>query len=228
MARSHIDVWWIPLNFYDCATFPDSILSPEERARAAVFRFEEHARRFRASHAALRLILKQYLRTPAHSITLVANASGKPFITGSTSVHFNLSHSDDVALVAVSRDVVVGVDVEAIRPDFRVQEMANCLNERELEMLDQAPSAEARSALFFRLWTLKEAVLKADGGGLGTGPRNVDVSRAPEDLVRVDGGRQQLWKVEDLDLAPGYAGALAASPGSWRVRWRSLADLSAL
>jgi 4'-phosphopantetheinyl transferase len=139
-----------------------------------------------------------------------------------------LSHADDVALVAVGCDVEVGVDVEAFRPDFRVREMANCLNDRELEMLDRAASAEARTALFFRLWTLKEAVLKADGSGLGAGLRNVDVSRVPEDLVRLNSGRQQLWKVENLDVVPGYAGALAASPGSWRVRWRSLADLSAL
>jgi len=94
MPRSHIDVWWIPLSVHDCAAFPDSTLSPEERARAAAFRFEEHARRFRDSHAALRLILEQF---------------GKPFITGSTPVHFNLSHADDVALVAVSCDVEVGV-----------------------------------------------------------------------------------------------------------------------
>jgi 4'-phosphopantetheinyl transferase len=149
-------------------------------------------------------------------------------IEGATEIHFNLSHANDVALVAVSCDVEVGVDVEAIRLDVRVREMAACFNERELEMLYQATSAETRATLFFRFWTRKEAVLKADGSGFSTEPRNIDVSHAPEELVTVDSSRQHLWKVDNLDVSHGYAGALAASAGAWQVRWRRFADLSLL
>lgn len=223
MPESYIDVWWIPLNSLDWAAPPESILSPEERDRAARFRFEEHARRFRASHAALRLVLEQYVGRPANTIRLVTSPSGKPFIAGTTQIHFNLSHADDVALVAVSCDVEVGVDVEAIRLDFRIHEIAACFTDPELKILDQASSVEARAIVFFRLWTRKEAVLKANGSGLGVELRDIDVSHAPEDLVRVDRSRHQLWKVNDLVLAPGYAGALAAPPGDWQVRWRRLA-----
>jgi 4'-phosphopantetheinyl transferase len=172
------------------------------------------------------LVLEQYLGEPANTIRLVTSPSGKPFIGGTTQVHFILRHADDVALVAVSCDVEVGVDVEAIQLDFRINEMEACFTDPELRMLDQSSSAEERATVFFRLWTRKEAVLKADGSGLGTKLRDIDVSRAPEDLVRVDTNRQQLWRVDDLALAPGYAGALAASPGDWQVRWRRLADLS--
>jgi 4'-phosphopantetheinyl transferase len=220
-------VWWIPLSSLDWVR-SESILSPEERAQAARFRFEQHACRFRASHTALRLILEQYLRQPAHSIRLIGGPSGKPFIEGAREIHFNLSHADEVALVAVSCDVEVGVDLEAIRFDVRVQEMAAFFNDRELEMLYQATTAETRVTLLFRFWTRKEAVLKADGSGFDIEPRNIDVSHAPEELVRVDSGGQQLWKVDNLDVAHGYAGALAASAGAWQVRWRRFADLSLL
>ena len=224
MAESCIDVWWIPLGSGNPVSSDNSILSPEERARAARFRFEEHAHRFRASHTALRLVLAQYLRQPAHSIPLTASPSGKPLIEDSPDIHFNLSHAGEIALVAVSCDIEVGVDIEAVRPDVRVEEMALCFNHNELEMLHQSISPEARASLFFRYWTRKEAVLKAEGSGFGIEPRSIDVSSAPEEPVRVDNGRQQLWRVDNLDVAHGYAGALAAAPGAWQVRWRFFAD----
>jgi len=117
------------------------------------------------------------------------------------------------------------VDVEAIRLDFHVEEMFACFTEREREMLSRASSTAARSATFFRLWTRKEAVLKADGRGLAIGLEKIDVSDGPGELIRVSTGEQGLWKVYDLDVAPGYSGALAVPPGDWRLRWRYLGGL---
>lgn len=92
----------ISLSPPDCAFFRDSLLSPEERVRAARFRFSEHARGFRACHAVLRLILEHYANQPAETMRFVSGPAGKPFIADATQVCFHLSHADEVALVVES------------------------------------------------------------------------------------------------------------------------------
>ncbi len=142
-----IDVWLVDT---DVDASPDS-LSPEERERAARFRFDEHRCRWIAAHVALREILLKY----TDDVQFILGENGKPSLAGG-GVHFNLSHSGDLAIVAVS-DGDLGVDVEQIR-DFDYESIMPAANREE----------------FFRAWTRKEARLKARGLGLG--------SPEPEDL----------------------------------------------
>jgi 4'-phosphopantetheinyl transferase len=218
-----IDVWWIPL----CRAAgdipePESVLSVEERRRAARFRFPEHALRFRVCHTAVRLVLGQYLGQPAETIELATDSAGKPRLAGNSGLRFNLSHSGDVALLAVTSELEVGVDVEAIRLDLPVDDLERYFTVCERERLRLAGSGEIRAQAFFRYWTRKEAVLKADGSGLSGGLDNLDISQCPENLVRFPAGGEEWWRVEDLDVPPGYAAALAAPPREWRVRWRGM------
>ena len=225
MEQSQIDTWWIPLtSSSEVSALSESILSREERLRADRFHFAEHARQFRVCHVALRIVLEKYLHQPAQTILLTTAPLGKPVIADHTRVHFSLSHTNDVAIVAVSSDLEVGVDIEQIRFDLRVGEMLSCFTLCEQEILRETNSNDARVAAFFRLWTRKEAVLKADGAGLRSALNGFDVSRSRDEVVSFPEGTQQLWRVDDLEVPSGYFAALAAPPGSWSVRWRRLWD----
>jgi 4'-phosphopantetheinyl transferase len=203
----------------------EAILSLEERQRAARFRFPEHGVGFRVCHATLRQILGRYLEVPANQVALVTESTGKPHLSGSSGLCFNLSHSGDLALLAVTNGWEVGVDVEAVRFDLPVDGLARFFTDSEREKLMATGDGDPRARLFFRWWTRKEAVLKAEGSGLSGGLDRLDISGCPPDLVRFPADGEQWWKVEDLEVEAGYAAALAAPPGPWMVRWRGMADL---
>jgi 4'-phosphopantetheinyl transferase len=196
-----IEVWLVDT---DVDASPDS-LSPEERERAARFRFEEHRRRWIAAHVALREILSTY----TNDVQFVIGENGKPSLANGA-VHFNLSHSGDLAVIAVS-DHEIGVDVEQIRDDFDYESIAPAANRDE----------------FYREWTRKEARLKARGLGLGASEPlpGHPVPRSPGNSHRVTGRlgdratATEDLSVEDLAVRDGYAAAVAtisASPGEVR------------
>jgi len=151
-----IEVWLVDT---DVDASPDA-LSPDERERAARFRFEEHRRRWIAAHVALREILSKY----TSDVQFVIGENGKPSLANGA-VHFNLSHSGDLAVIAVS-DHEIGVDVEQIRDGFDYESIMPAANRDE----------------FFRAWTRKEACLKARGLGLGVS----EPLPATEDLLVED------------------------------------------
>jgi 4'-phosphopantetheinyl transferase len=217
-----VDVWWIPLNM-SAIKGPelDSALSLEERQRAARFQFPEHATRFRLRHVALRSILARYVEQPPWEIELVTDARGKPRLAGDASVRFNLSHTGDVALLAVA-PMELGIDVETVRVDLPVEDIARFFTQVERETLREASPGEARARAFFRLWTRKEAVLKADGSGLSSSLDSLNISRCPPGLVRFPPDRENWWRVEDLNAESGYVAALAAPPGEWVIRYYCL------
>lgn len=217
MSLFYIDVWWVP---FSTSPLMDNVLSGEEHARADRFHFAEHCRRFRICHAALRLILAPYTGQPAKAIQFSATPLGKPFIVDRPRVSFNLSHSDTAAVIAVTDGIDVGVDVEEVRFEPRVLEMLSCFTMREQALLVSAKSEHERTELFFRFWTRKEAVLKADGCGLRHALNRIDVARGGDVSVPSGSRSHRTWRVEDLHAAQGIAAAVAAPPGDWRVRWR--------
>jgi len=220
-----IDVWRLSLS-PAVRLIPgfESFLSAEEQQRAARFRFPEHERRFRVCHAAVRRVLGHYLRQAAETIELVAGPGRKPRLAGESPLRFNLSHSGDLALLAVTTGREVGVDLEALRFDFAVESIAGYFTAPEQELVRHADTDTERARVFFRLWTRKEAVLKAAGSGLDVGLETLDVSASPPELARFPAGAQTFWKVADLDAGPDYAAALAAPPGDWRIRCFAIDD----
>ncbi|MBO0769684.1 MAG: 4'-phosphopantetheinyl transferase superfamily protein [Solirubrobacterales bacterium] len=142
--------------------------------------------------------LAETLQTLLGGAEITQEPSGKPVVEG---LHFNVSHSGELALVAVCEDAPVGVDLEAARTVRRGERIAQRLcSPRELEYLTAAPDFDSA---FLRLWVRKEAVAKADGGGIGwLLSSRVDVL----DPYVAHGG----WLVHDLTLGvDGYAAALA-------------------
>lgn len=216
-----LDIWPIPLlsETISCAEI-EANLSNEERQRAARFHFPKHAMRYRICHAAVRRILGDYLAMPPAQVEVIAEPKGKPRLAGDSSLRFNISHSGDLALLAVAEDLEVGVDVEGVRFDLSVDGLAAFFTPAECERLRAAAPGE-KERTFFRWWTRKEAVLKADGCGLSGGLDHLDISGCPPELVRFPADGGTLWQLADLDVPAGYAAAVAAPPGAWQVRLRS-------
>ncbi len=168
----------------------------------------------------MRQILGRYLELPADRVELTYESKGKPRLAGSSTLCFNLSHSGDLALLAVTSGLEVGVDVEIVRSDLQVDGLARFFTDAERTRI-LALSPGEKESTFFRWWTRKEAVLKAEGSGLSGGLDRLDISGCPPDFVRFPDGGRQWWRVEDLEVDSGYAAAVAAPPGEWQVRLRS-------
>src|SRR5215471_11579438 len=124
--QNEVHVWRARLDAPWSWTF-DAALSLEDRTRADRFKFESDRRKFCAARASLRLILSRYLDVKPGRLRLAIGDYGKPFIADkhlAQGLRFNLSHSHQLALIAITRDREVGVDLEFMRPDFATEEVA--------------------------------------------------------------------------------------------------------
>ncbi|HZQ34592.1 MAG TPA: 4'-phosphopantetheinyl transferase superfamily protein [Dehalococcoidia bacterium] len=209
-----VDLWRAELDGQEpeVVSYLQTLLSPDEAGRARDFYFERDRRRYTVARGILRLILGRYLGCPAEEVAFCYGPNGKPALAGDlpTPLYFNLTHSEGLALYAVTRVGEVGLDLERIRelPEWE-QIAAGCFDPAEFARLRRCAPA-GRPAEFLRLWTRQEAVLKALGVGLG-GPRPAAISAAG-------------FQVYPLHPDPGYVAALAVGPGA---RWTTARDWAA-
>lgn len=177
--------------------------------RAARFRFERDRRRYLAARFALRSVLAEALGEALHAIKLGEDAQGKPhLVTPGLAMHFNVSHSDGVALIVLSAASPVGVDVEVVRKFDDADGLAtDCLDPSELfdwKRMDP----KSRDRRFLDLWTRKEALLKAIGEGLRIAPSSFRTGFGPQP-VTLD-VKERTVTVWSIDLAhPGQSAAIA-------------------
>ena len=194
-----------------------AILEPDELERASRFHFEKLRRHFVVSRGFLRYMLGRYVRRKPAELRFSYNEYGKPSLAG---LRFNLSHSYEMAILAVTRDAAVGVDVEHIRADFASADIATrFFSRREVETFSSLPKEE-QVAAFFRCWTRKEAYIKAIGKGLSQPLDRFDVSLAPHEpaaLLRADEEDKVKWSMSDIDVGAGYAAALAVEGVASRI-----------
>ncbi len=152
----------------------DSLLSPEERARADRFVFEDDRSRYVTGRTALRTLLGRELGLAPGAVPLGASAHGRPLCAPLEGrLDFNLSNSGDVAVIALAPQENVGVDVETFRPVHDALGLSrhyfSAVESRDLERLEPGE----RDRAFLTCWTRKEAVLKATGLGLSIAPATV-------------------------------------------------------
>jgi 4'-phosphopantetheinyl transferase len=170
LAADEAHVWAAPL-VKDQGVWDKSwrTLASAERDRAQDFRLDDPRRRYVIARAALRRLLGGYLGMPPAAIEIVSEKNGKPRLADShvaMQLDFNVSHSGDLALIAVATGCSVGIDVERMREIGHGDRIAQrFFHPLESEALLATP-AEVRGAAFLRCWTGKEAVLKALGTGI--------------------------------------------------------------
>ncbi len=192
----------------------NEILSPEERERANRFRFPEHRHRYIVCRGTVREVLALYLNLAPAAIRFDYNPYGKPSVPGSD-VRFNVSHSGVWAMLAVSLEREVGIDIEHIDPRFAQDQIPErFFSPREVEHLRSLPESR-QTAAFFRCWTRKEAYIKARGLGLALALDSFDVSLRPDDPPELS--RAGHWSIQNLDAPAGYAAAIVAEGGAFRV-----------
>jgi|SRR5271170_1875167 len=185
----------------------EKFLTLDERNRAARFHFEEHRRYFIAARGMLRELLGRYLAVDATAIEFSYNPHGKPAVDG---LYFNLSHSDNMALFAISRTREVGVDIERINPSFAGEQIPEqYFSPAEVKILRSLPK-ERQTEAFFNCWTRKEAYVKARGLGLSLELHSFEVSLAPGEPAAFLRGVEG-WSIEALEPAPGFAAAVVAA-----------------
>jgi 4'-phosphopantetheinyl transferase len=212
LLAGEVHVWKVPLASVNAEIASlRGILSAAEQERASRFAFEKDQARFVSCRASLRILLGRYTGVAPRSIVFRYEPQGKPALSGLAGWQFNVSHSRDLAAIAISRDDAVGIDLELINPDFPRSEVApDILGIDELRDLAALPGAE-QAAYFFQLWTLKEALLKSAGSGFSLDPREIRV-RLGEGLepAIISGPPQFIHaSLRRFSLHPGYAGALA-------------------
>lgn len=226
IGRDEVHIWRGSTRISaDFARRLGELLSDAERAKAARFTHQADRNRYIASHAMLRLVLSAYVGAPAFKLDFQTDRYGKPRLQQATrqGLSFSLSHSGELALLALALRQPVGIDIEAIRCDFELSTLVDrVLAETECELLKQTP-LNIQRALFFRAWVRKEAVLKASGRGLTCDPRRITVLRSkslngPQSTKVDTGPNGEQWNVRDVTSCSGYAAAVAATARNWELR----------
>ncbi|HZS44114.1 MAG TPA: 4'-phosphopantetheinyl transferase superfamily protein [Blastocatellia bacterium] len=204
-------------------------LSADEKERAKRFVFQKDRDHFIAARGTLRAILGYYLDTQAEQLRFCYSNYGKPALCrelSGTKICFNVSHSNELGLFAVTRAREIGVDIEHIRPDFATTEIADrFFSSNEIEALRQLPENEQIEG-FFNCWVRKEAYIKADGKGLSIPLNEFDVSIEsdhPEVRLRSQSNPREAsrWRLHHLSPADDYAAAVAVEGKEWKLEcWR--------
>lgn len=207
-----VHVWRIALSQEDDSVQRfRSTLEPGELERAGRFYFDKHRRHFIVARGFLRSVVARYLGSQPEAVRFEYGAYGKPALGSEHTLRFNLSHSNEVALLAVALDAELGVDVEHIRVDFPNEDIARRYFSRaEVEVFNRLPQEE-QVAAFFRCWTRKEAYIKAIGKGFSQALDAFDVTLAPDvapALLRAEDDDASRWWMTDVEVGEGYAGAL--------------------
>jgi len=223
LPKGTVHVWRIALDQEDDRVESFRVtLEPHELERAARFHFEKHRRYFIVARGFLRSVVARYLEARPEELRFAYGEYGKPALPDEHVLRFNLSHSNEVALLAVVLDAELGVDVEHIRADFASEDIARRYFSRtEVDAFNALPPEE-RVAAFFRCWTRKEAYIKAIGKGLSQALDEFDVTLAPgiaPALLRAKDDDAARWWLSDVEVGEGYAGALAVERPVAEVRF---------
>ncbi len=189
-------------------------MSADEVERAARFRFDRHRVAWEAARGGLRELLGRYCGRAGSELRFTLSADGKPALVGGGGLRFNLSHTEGLVALAISRGGALGVDVEALRPVPERAAIARThFSVGENRRFASEEAAGRGEGYFLRLWTRKEAVIKAVGIGLGYPLPRVDVSLlAGAQRPRFEPGApgaDGAWALSDLDVGAEHMGAVA-------------------
>jgi 4'-phosphopantetheinyl transferase len=229
LGEDEVHVWRAPLD-QDAETVSGltSLLAPDERRRAEKYYRAVDRDRFIVARGILRKIISNYLLMAPGNLQFTYNEYGKPYISDGQNAHnlnFNLSHANELALYAVTRERGVGIDIEYIREDFAKLEIAeHFFSKDEVGALKSLP-VDQRTKAFFDCWSRKESYIKALGVGVSYPLDRFTVSLRPGDtpaLLKVDDdGREPIrWNMYELTPGIGYVAAvIVEAPHVFLRQW---------
>lgn len=218
LSSRDVHIWRVSLHQpEDIFAKLSAMLSKDEHARAERFKFEKHRRRFIVARGVLRDILRRYIDLRADAISFEYEKHGKPILVerlNSRNISFNVSHSEEMAVFAVTCNHAVGVDIEFVprslsNPDKIAKRF---FSPAESDALLQLPEKMRREA-FFTCWTRKEAFIKAIGEGLTHPLHQFEVAFLPGESpallhTRPDTAEAEKWTLSAFVPAENYIGAI--------------------
>jgi 4'-phosphopantetheinyl transferase len=213
-----VHVWQVALDAGPSGAALEATLADDERARASRFHYTQARDRFVAGRGALRDILARYRGAPeaAGELRFATGRYGRRSLVEPDGVHFNFSRSGPLALCAVGRTELLGVDLEQIRPIPEAASITRShFSKREQDLLaslGEPPESLAFQRAFYATWTRKEAFIKALGLGLQQPLDSFSVTLLPGQrprLLEVPDGRPAAWTLRAFSPAPGFEAALA-------------------
>lgn len=189
------------------------LLSPDEVQRANRFRFPQHRNRFILARGILREILGLYTSRQPQEIAFDYGPRGKPYLKNNDlELQFNVSHSDDVAVYALSQNAEIGVDIQKIEAGHHESVAKRFFSAEENKQLQQLPEEE-RAEGFCQLWACKEALIKAVGEGLyvSLGDFSVALHEQSQWITLTHDQHTQTFYLENFVAFPEYKAAFAVS-----------------
>ena len=207
-----IHLWraWLPdLHTYEADFLP--LLSADEATRAARFRFPIHRLRFILARGILRQILSVYTNMAPQDIEFSYGPRGKPYlIPNPLDLQFNVSHSHDLAVFAITRKHEIGVDTEKMEDEYNDAVVERFFSQQEHQEINQLP-VEKRHVAFFQIWSAKEALIKALGEGLfiGLDEFTLSSSERVQTLLFSHENKEAQFHIENFAVHPDYQAAYA-------------------
>jgi 4'-phosphopantetheinyl transferase len=201
------------------------ILSVDEQQRADRFHVDRDRKHHIIARGLLRLIIARLSNTSPELLKITGARHGKPYLLHADQprIEFNISHSEELIYVAIANSRAVGIDVERVRGDFPLEEIASdTLSKIEFKDFTSLDPTSRRDG-FFTYWTRKEALLKASGKGLSASSSPCSRSLfghlpTPVDIAGFEGHPVTGWTLLDLETDVGYKAALAFEGGDCHVR----------
>ncbi|MHB1946584.1 MAG: 4'-phosphopantetheinyl transferase family protein [Gammaproteobacteria bacterium] len=209
-----VDLWHVLLT--DLVSQEDrflALLSPDEVQRANRFRFPHHRARFILARGILREILSLYTGQSPKEIVFEYGPRGKPYLKDNhLDLQFNVSHSDDVAVYAITQHAEVGVDIQKIEEGHHESVAKRFFSEEENKQLQRLSEVE-RAQGFCQLWASKEALIKAVGEGLYVplGDFSVALHKKSQWITLIHEQQTQTLYLENFVTFPEYKAAFATS-----------------
>lgn len=196
------------------------VLSPAERHKHGRFAFEEKRREYLMTRALVRTTLSRYVEVDRQYWQFGVNPHGKPFIESPKTaepIEFNVSHTDGLIACLVARIPVIGVDVEFISHRTQILDIADQFFSRsEADALRLPSSAQRRQ--FYSYWTLKEAYIKARGGGFAIPLRGFSFDLGRDEIAITFGSdtvdERDAWQFALWALSASHVCAIALRPGT--------------
>ncbi len=214
-----VQIWIAHLDSLDASDIEKMSVSLDlaESRRAAEFRFAQDRQRYCAAHGLLRHVLGGMLGQEPRDIVFQHETHGKPKIVQQTKdtrkLHFNISHSKEWALFAVSWEREVGIDLEAegLLPGHSelIDLALRVFSRPEFEKWQSLINEEARRTAILRAWVRKEACIKASGEGLHLELSQIELSAGPRRSHLGSIQKKQRWTVHDLIVPAALAAAIA-------------------
>ena len=198
--------------------FPETLVSVEETSRADSMSSTATRRGFLSGRRLVRNLLSRWFSVDSINLPIRLSSHGRPYLDGESYPRFSISHSGDLVMVAFSGEEV-GADLELERSLDMTALSSRFFSDEEARLVREQESIQT----FFRLWTCREAAIKADGRGMAKllGLTKVNASCQQGDCLNVEIGND-IWMVSHRVVDPAYHLAVATKKRSSLIRWCDL------